>query len=85
MGLVVVAVVVVVVSSVVEVVVAASSVEVVVVASSVVVVVVVVDTSCGRELSGTSGVCPQAVNRVKTNGTRIKYSRILFKWLPPHL
>ena len=67
------------------VVVGVSSMEVVVVASSVVVVVVVVDISCGRELSGETGVCPQAVNRVKTNGTRIKYSRILFKWLPPHL
>ena len=40
-----------------------SSVEVVVV-SSVVVVVVVVDTSCGRELSEETGVCPQAASRV---------------------
>ena len=67
------------------VVVVVSSAEVVVVVSSVVVVVVVVDTSCGRELSEEAGVCPQEVNRAKTNGTRIKYSRILFKWLPPHL
>ena len=71
-GLIVVAVVVVVVVVVSSVVVVVSSVVVVVM------VVVAVDTSCGRELSGEIGACPQAVNIVIHNAKTLNKTAIFF-------